>query len=126
MKKLIAIVLVCGLGYTASAQHGRVGSHRGSHSRVSIGIGVGSSYNYGYNRMPGRFNSYPYRSYNYNRPTGLDLQIQDINNEYKDRIWSVKHDKTLSRQQRKDNLRVLRYEREKAIIEARRNYYKRY
>ena len=125
MKKLLAILLICGLSYTASAQHGRVGGHR-THSRVSVGIGIGSHYSYGHSRFHSPFNSYPYRSYNYNRPTGLDLEIQDINNEYKDRIWSVKHDNSLSRQQRKEAVRGLRYEREKAIIDARRNYNKRY
>ena len=125
MKKLIAIILICGLGYTASAQHGRGGGHRSGHSRVSIGVGGGPHYGYAYNRFYSPFNTYPYGSYNYNRPTRLDLEIQDIKNEYRDRIWSVKHDKALPHQQKKETVRTLKYEREKAIIEARRSYYKK-
>ena len=35
----------------------------------------------------------PYRAYRYDyyRPTKLDLQIEDIKNDYDDKIWSVRH-----------------------------------
>ena len=128
MKKLFVILLLSGVAFSASAQHSR-GGHRAVRSHVSVGIGSHSTYGLGYgnNRYYSPFNTFPSRSYNYNRPSQLDLNIQDIENEYRDRIWSVKHDKALSRQQRKENLRALRYEKERAIIEARRGYYtKRY
>ena len=126
MKKIIAIILICGIGLSASAQHSK-GSHRSvrSHSHLSIGIGGHSHYGYGYNRFYSPFNSYPYQSYGYNRPSQLDLDIQDINNDYRDRISSARQDKSLTRQERKEIIRSLKYEREKAIIDARRNYYKR-
>ena len=63
--------------------------------------------------------------YDYNRPTKLDLQVQDIENEYKDRKWSVKHDENLSRQEKKATVLALNAEKEKAIREARLNYYKK-
>jgi hypothetical protein len=127
MKKLFAILLLSWVALSASAQHS-MGSHRAVRSHVSIGIGSPSyGYGNGYNRYYSPFNTFPSRSYNYNRPSQLDLNIQDIENEYRDRIWSVRHDKAISRQQRKENLRALRYEKEKAIIDARRGYYtKRY
>lgn len=125
MKKLLAILIVCGVSYTASAQHGR-GSHGRVRSHVSIGIGspgyYGNSYN-SYNRFYSPFNNNSYR--NYNRPSRLDLAVQDIENEYRDRIWSVKRDRSLSRQQRKTMVKNMRYERDKAIRDARRGYYKR-
>ena len=122
MKKLIAIILVCGIGVSASAQHSK-GGHRSVRSHVSIGIG-GGHYGHGYNRFYSPFNTYPYGNYNYNRPTGLDLDIQDIKNDYRDRIRSARLDKSVSRQQRKEIIRSLKFEKEKAIIDARRNYYK--
>ena len=124
MKKLIAIIFICGVGFSASAQHSK-GSHRNVRSHVSIGIGGHSHYGYGYSRFYSPFNTYPYQSYGYNRPSQLDLDIQDINNDYRDRISSARQDKSLTRQQRKEIIRSLKYEREKAIIDARRNYYKR-
>ena len=126
MKKIIAIMLVCAIGLSASAQRSRSGHrnvHRGVRSHVSIGIG--SSSHYSYNRFYSPFNTYPSRNYSYSRPSQLDLAIQDINNEYRDRISSARLDKSLTRQQRKQVIRNLRYEREKAIIDTRRNYYKR-
>lgn len=129
MKKLFVILLLSGVAFSASAQHSR-GGHRAVRSHVSVGIGSHSTYGLGYgnnryNSYNSPFNTFPSRSYNYNRPSQLDLNIQDIENEYRDRIWSVKNDKALSRKQRKENIRALRYEKEKTIIDARRNYYKR-
>ena len=126
MKQLFVILLLSGVAFSASAQHSR-GGHRAVRSHVSIGIGSHSTYGLGsgYNRYYSPFNTFPSRSSNYNRPSQLDLEIRDIENEYRDRIWSAKQDKTLSRQQRKENVRALKYQREKAIIDTRRNYYKR-
>lgn len=130
MKKIFVIMLLSAVTFSASAQYKR-GHQRVVRPHVSIGIGANSGYGYGsgygYNRYYSPFNTFPTRTYNYNRPSQLDLNIQDIENEYRDRIWSVKNDKALSRQERKQNIRALRYEKEKAIIDARRGYYtKRY
>lgn len=121
MKKLMVLSFICAVSYTASAQHTK-GGHFRSHSDVSIGIV--SHYGHGYS-FYNPYYTYPYWGYNYSRPTQLDLNIQDIKNEYQDRIRSVRHDKTLTREDRKKNIRALKYEREKAIIEAKREYYKK-
>jgi hypothetical protein len=126
MKKIIAIILFTGLAVGASAQHIRRPYH-GSRVRTHIGIGfgVGGGYygpRYGFYDP---FYTYPYGSY-YDRPTRLELQIHDIRNDYQDRIWSAKHDKSLSRQERRSTVRNLKSQREKAIYDARRNYYRHY
>ncbi len=124
MKKILAILLLTSITFAASAQYGR---HRlpgrSSHSiiRPHVSIGIGSSYGY---RSPYYSSPYP-GTYSYRRPSQLDLQIQNVENEYRDRKWSVKNDKTLSRQQRKAEVQNLKYQKEKDILELRRNYYKR-
>ncbi len=70
---------------------------------------------------------YPWydRAYYYH-PTKLDRQIQDIENEYSDRISSVRADNSLTGHQRRVMIRELRHERDQAVNDARRNYYKQY
>lgn len=58
------------------------------------------------------------------RPTQLDLQIDDIKNEYSFKISSVKHDKSLEKDDRKQKVRDLKHQREDAIIDAKKSYYK--
>ncbi|MBE7170485.1 MAG: hypothetical protein INR73_07840 [Williamsia sp.] len=126
MKNLFAILLLIGLAYGASAQHAR-GGHAivRSHTGFGLGIGTYAPFGYGYNRFYSPFYSYPYsRPYAYSQPTKLDLQVQDIENEYDDKKWAVKHDKSLDRKQRKEALKVLKAEKENAILDARTNYYK--
>ncbi|MFL5787470.1 MAG: hypothetical protein ACJ748_05415 [Flavisolibacter sp.] len=124
MKKLLIILFALGLTVGASAQ--RYG-HRGHYyrgggvfvrPRVYVGIGAFAPY-YGY--------GYPYYSYPpmYSaRPSRLEMQIEDIKADYKDRIWSVKHDRSLSHAERRSKVRELKHEREQAIYDARHNYYK--
>jgi hypothetical protein len=69
---------------------------------------------------------YGYPAYNnyYYRPTKLDLEIADIKNDYAEKIWSARQDKTLSGKERRQEVRELKHERDRAIINAERNYYK--
>jgi hypothetical protein len=120
MKKLLIIVLVSGLALSASAQkfiHGG-GYYRGPRVIVSAGLFPPLYPYYGYP-------FFPYGSYGYmQRPTRLDMKISDIKNDYRDRIWSARHDKSLPRHERKQNVHQLKHDRDEAIIQARRNYYK--
>ena len=132
MKKLLIILFSLGIGFGASAQHGGHIAGGGVHySRPRIIIGGGAylplspymGYGFGYNPLFGY--GYPYnQGYRSSRPTKLDLQIEDIKNDYKDRIWSAKHDDTLSRKERKAKVHELKHERDDAITDAKRNYYK--
>lgn len=132
MKKLVLMLITVGLVFSASAQI-HAGARRpvivprvaiiGGYSPYSfyspyapyLGYGYGFGYNPFYGN-PGMYHS--------SRPTKLDLQVEDINNDYKDRIWSVKHDKSLSRSERKAKVHELKHERDSAVIDAKRNYYK--
>lgn len=82
------------------------------------GYGLGYSPYFGYNPF---YNPGMYRS---GRATKLDLQVEDIKNDYKDRIWSARHDKELSRSDRRAKVHELKHERDSAVIDAKRNYYK--
>ncbi len=121
MKKLLIVVLSLMIVYSASAQRGHYHSHV-----VVVGGGYSPYYspNYGYGLGLGY--PYGYPSYGYSaRPTKLDLQIQDIKNDYDDRIWGAKHDPALMHKEKRQEVRQLKHDRDAAIINAKRNYYKR-
>jgi hypothetical protein len=125
-----ALIVICALGLTLSASAQKV-VRVAPHPRTHVSVGVGLGYGYGY---------YPYAPYWYNpwyayppgygygyrsRPTKLDLQIQDINNDYKDKIWSARHDESLSRKQRRQEVHDLKHQRDNEILQAKKDYYKR-
>lgn len=125
MKKLLILLFSFGLAFGASAQFHGGGGHRwGGHyyrPRVSVGIGFGYPFYapYGYYGNP------YYYGYGYpGRPSKLSLQIEDIENDYSARIWSVRHDTTIPRKERRKQVRQLKADRDREIIEAKRNYFK--
>jgi hypothetical protein len=128
MKMVLIAICALGLTLSASAQKVvRVAPHPRTH--VSVGVGFGGGYGY-YPYSPYWYNpwyAYPpgpgyYRS---SRPTKLDLEIQDINNDYKDKIWSARHDESLSRKQRRQTVHDLKHQRDNDILQAKKDYYKR-
>ena len=129
MKKLMVIIIALGLSAAASAQKVAVGVHGnfgGVYFRPRTTFVVGTyvpfyyhPFYYGYYPYYG----YPYYGYRY-RPTKLDLQIEDIKNDYEEKIWSARHDKTISGKERRKEVRELKHDRDQAIIDAERNYYK--
>jgi hypothetical protein len=126
--KTVTLIIVCALGLSlhASAQKVvRVAPHYYPRTRVSIGVGMGAwgpYYPYGYSPFYG----YPPSYYGYNaRPTKLDLEIEDIRNDYKDRIWSARHDESLSRKEKRQKVHELKSERDHEILQAKKDYYKR-
>lgn len=131
MKKILIILFSLGVGFGASAQyHGRIAGGGAHYVRPQVIIGGGGylplspylGYGFGYNPLFGSPYSQGYR-YN-NRPSKLDLQVEDIKNDYKDRIWSAKHDDSLSRKERRNKVHELKHERDNAVTDAKRNYYK--
>ncbi len=124
------MLFTVGIVFSASAQiHGGVrGPVRVVVPRVTVIGGyapyLGLGYGYGYNPYFGYNPFYGPRMYHSARSTKLDLQIEDIKNDYKDRIWSAKHDKNLPRSERRAKVHELKHERDSAIIDAKRNYYK--
>jgi hypothetical protein len=135
MKKLMMIMLSLGLVLGAVAQSGHRGAvihHGGTYyvrPRVSIGLGYYPFFGtYGYYSP---FLWYPYGPYFYPyygthaRPSKLEMNIQDIKNDYADRIYSVKHDSRLTHKERRQKVRELKQERERAIQDEIMNYHKK-
>ena len=56
----------------------------------------------------------------------MEKQIQDIENDYKDRISSVRADDSLSGKERRTKIRELKDERDQAVADFKKNYYKQY
>lgn len=133
MKKLFIVLMALAFASGVSAQHG-IGGGKGAHyvrPRVSVAIGgyiplnpypyYGVSPYYGFSPAYGY--GLGYGAYGH-RPSRLDLKIEDIRNDYSDRIWSVKHDTSLTRKERRQKVHELRHERDQAITDAKRSYYK--
>ncbi|MGI8634163.1 MAG: hypothetical protein ACR2KZ_02040 [Segetibacter sp.] len=131
MKKLLVVLLAVGLGVVAEAQpkinrsfrEGSLsgGSYKGNAEYVRPRVTViapvapiypyyGSGFDYRYSPYYSPFYS-PFNDPFYNRrnveerPSQLDLQIEDIKNEYKYHIDNVKDDKSLSKDERKQKVR---------------------
>ena len=119
-------IIICALGLTLSASAQKV-VHVAPHMarpRVVVGLGAYSYYPWSfYNPFYGYPPAYGYGYYH--RPTKLDLELQDIQNDYKDRICSARHDNGLSRHDRRVKVHELKHERDDAIIQAKKDYYKR-
>ncbi len=58
------------------------------------------------------------------RPSKLTIAIQDIENDYADKITSVRADDTLSGKERRAKIRELRNERDEEVNNTKKNYYK--
>ena len=114
------------LALGVSAQRGFHGGGVYYSPRVIVGGGFYSPF---YSPFYGPFYPYGYGygyGYPYYRPSKLDMKIQDIKNDYKDRIWSVKQDKTLTGKERRRQVHLLKQERDKDINDTKMNYYKSY
>ncbi|HEY2721392.1 MAG TPA: hypothetical protein VGI82_06695 [Chitinophagaceae bacterium] len=124
MKKLFVILLSMIIVLSASAQRKFGGGHYyRPRTRVVVGVGAGY-YPYGYSYGYGPW-GYPYYGYPlYGRPSRLEMRIQDIRADYRDRIWSARHDKSIARSQRKKEIHQLKSERDAAIRDAERNYHR--
>ena len=124
MKKLFVILLSMIIMVSASAQHRYVASghyYRPIRSRVIVSYGSYPAYYY----SPGFYDYGFYRPYYY-RPSRLALEIEDIQSDYNDRIWSVRHDDRLSKRERRMKIHQLKSDRDQAIRDAERNYYRSY
>ena len=124
MKKILIMLLSFGLVAGASAQRFRKGGYYGGRPHVVISLGTYAPFYPGfpaYGYSP--FYAYPPRYGYMGRPSKLDLEIADIRNDYNERIWSVRHDKNLSRKERRHEIRELKHDMDQAIIDARRNFY---
>src|SRR5262245_24749905 len=125
MKKILIMALVAGLSFSAFTASARGIVHPGrvygrSHVVVSTGIYAPFYPYYGFYGYP-----YPYPPFGYApRPTRLDLKIEGIQNDYREKIWSARRDHSMDRKERKATVHQLKSDRDQAITDAKRNYYK--
>ena len=122
MKTILIFCLVSVIAIGASAQKYNK-QYYSSPPRVhtSISLGIGSGYYPNYSPFYQPYYSVPL----YTRPTRLENEIADIKADYNDRIWSAKHDNSLSKSERKSEVRRLKTERDKAIRDAEYGYHQR-
>ena len=147
MKKIIGLLLATGLTLGSFAQskvirgniESRPSYHNGGGKTTTVVVvprsggyyrpyGYGYGYGYGYR---GYMSPYGYMPYGYGflpqaeyRPSGLDLEIDQIRSDFSHEISSVRHDKTISKSDRKQKIRDLKHERESEINSATQKYFK--
>lgn len=121
MKKIMIILVVAFISVSASAQRGFKG--RVSYPRTHVVVTYARPYYpyYGYDPF---FYPYYYPYNTYPRETRLEVRIADIRSDYREKIWSARHDKNLKKSERKATVHQLKRERDKAINDAKINYYK--
>jgi hypothetical protein len=122
MKKIFVVLLGLGLTFGAFAQHGNIGHAYYYRPHVVLGLGAYAPFYpyYGFGYSP----FYPYPGYAVHRQSKLDQKITDIRNDYADKITSAKSDTTVPRKERRANVHRLKTERDQAIDDLKRNYYK--
>jgi hypothetical protein len=132
MKKLVFLVVSLGLAFGVSAQRSVKSPARNPRPPQKVVVvrnyppmfspyfGFGSPF--GFSRFGNRFYD-PFRPQP--RPSRLDMEIQDIQHEYRDRVASVRSDKDLSRRERRQRVKELKNERDRIVSETRSDYHKR-
>jgi hypothetical protein len=123
MKKLLIVMISLALAGGASAQH-FVGHGFYGGSRVIVSGGYYPYPYYGFGFGP----FYPYYPYGYGYPysgtSRMQMQIENIKRDYKDKIWSARRDTSLTRKERRAKVHELKQERDNAIADVKKNYYK--
>ncbi|MDB5191373.1 MAG: hypothetical protein JWQ96_936 [Segetibacter sp.] len=132
MKRLIIIIFALTIAASSEAQKIR-GGRVYQRPRVVMaapiypGLGFGYGFGMGYRYSPFYSPFYDpfYRSPRYElEPKELQLQVEDIENEYDYRISTTRRDKSISGRERRQKIRDIKHGRDNAIIDAKRNYYK--
>lgn len=125
MKKIIIILLAAFVTTAASAMPtSRIsGGHHGGWHRPPRTVIVGGGW-YSPWYGPWGFYGYPWYATPPTPPSRLDLQLSTIRVNYADKIKSVRMDKDLTRQARRETIKNLKTQREHAIIEAQQRFYK--
>ncbi len=126
MKNILIILSLFLLSFTASAQRGiKGGGFHGGYTRVyrpAISVrayapfypfGFYSPYYYSY--YPGYSNQYPAR---------LEMKISAIREDYQQQIKEARHDKTMTGKERRAKVRELKTEKDRAVIDAKKDYFK--
>jgi len=124
MKTILMMCLAFVITTGASAQKYNRHTYPQPRVHTSISVGIGSPYYSPY--YSPFYRLYPYYGTPiYSRPTRLENEIANIKADYNDRIWSAKHDNSLSKSERKAEVRRLKSERDRAIRDAEYSYHRR-
>jgi hypothetical protein len=124
MKTIVMFCIAVVITASASAQKYSRPRYPQPRTRTSISVGIGAPYYSPY--YSPFYRPYPYYGIPiYSRPTRLENEIADIKADYNDRIWSAKHDNSLSKSDRKAEVRRLKSERDRAIRDAEYSYHRR-
>ena len=123
---MITIAIGLALGVSAQKVVGRGGGYHSVRPRVSVGLGFGyspfySPWGYGF-YSPWMYSPYAY-NYGSSRPSRLDMTIQDIKSDYNDRIKSVRMQDDLTGREKRQTIRELKDDRDKAVVQAQKDYY---
>ena len=119
---IMCLAFVITTGGSAQKYNGYLYPKPRVHTSISVGIGT-PYYTPYYSPF---YRPYPYYvTPIYSKPTRLENEIADIKADYNDRIWSAKHDNSLSKSERKADVRRLKSERDRAIRDAEYNYHRR-
>jgi hypothetical protein len=121
MKKISIVLFSIIMALSASAQKRVV-----VHPVVPVGPRIVYYHPYYWHPYFGFNYWYGRPAYYYNRPTKLEKQVIDIENDYADRITSVRADDSLTHRERRQKIRELRHERNEAVDNLRKNYYKQF
>lgn len=128
MKKLLFVLLSIGLALGVSAQKVVRGGGHIVRPRVSVGLGLGYAPFYPWYASP--WYGYPWYGAPYawgypSRPSRLDLAVQDVKTDYADRIKSVRMQDDMTGREKRQAIRQLRTDRDKAIVQTQKDYYYR-
>lgn len=121
MKTILVFCLAFVIATGASAQKYIRHPYPQPRVHTSISLGIGSGYYPYYSSFYQPYYGTPI----YTRPSRLENEIADIKADYRDRIWSAKHDRSLSNSERKSEIRRLKTERDRAIRDAEYSYHRR-
>ena len=123
MKTPLIMLISVTLSLGVSAQ--RKGYYRVYTPRVYVApvrVGVGFGYGYPYFGYPYYTSPYGYPYYDNGMPYRLSLQIESIKEDYRNKIRDARYDNSLSHSQKREEIRDLKTERDKAIIDAKINF----
>ena len=121
MKTILAFCLAFVIKTNAAAQ--KYYGHPYYHPRIHTYVGIGLGYPY-YSYYPPFYYPYYARPF-YTKPTKLEREVTDIKADYKNKIWTARHDTSLSHPEKKNEVHRLKSERNTAIRDAEHNYHKK-
>ncbi|HEX2846553.1 MAG TPA: hypothetical protein VHN59_08390 [Chitinophagaceae bacterium] len=123
MKNLLIILSLFLLSLTASAQRMKGGGYHGGYRIYRPIVAYGSWYPYGYYN-PFYYPYYYNPDYSYRYPRQLEMKLDAIRDDYQQQIKETRRDKSMSRKERRAKIHELKNEKDRAVIDAKRDYFK--